>query len=93
MKSYEMLYIIDNSINDEQKAALVEKVNSIVTANGGTDINVDKWGEKKFAYEINYKSEGYYVLATFNAEVTAIKPISDLLNITENVVRHMIVAK
>ncbi|MBQ8468406.1 MAG: 30S ribosomal protein S6 [Clostridia bacterium] len=93
MKSYELLYIIDNSLSEEQKGALVEKVSSIITANGGTELNVDKWGERKYAYPINYKTEGYYCLVTFKAEVNAVKPISDLLNITENVVRHMIVTK
>ena len=93
MKSYELLYIIYNSLTDEQKGALVEKVNSIVEANGGKELEVDKWGERKYAYPINYKTEGYYCLVKFKAEVGAIKPISDLLNITENVVRHMIVSK
>ncbi len=93
MKSYEMLYIINASLSDEQKQALVDKVSSIVEANGGKELSVDKWGVKKYAYAINYTTEGYYCLLTFKAEVNAIKPISDLLNITENVVRHMIVAK
>lgn len=93
MKNYEMLYIINASLTDEQKAALVEKVSSVLEANGATELNVDKWGVKKYAYPINYTTEGYYCLVTFKADVNAIKPISDLLNITENVVRHMIVAK
>lgn len=93
MKNYEMLYIINASLTDEQKAELVEKVSTIVTNNGGSDLVVDKWGDRKYAYPINYKNEGYYVLVNFKSEVKAIKPISDLLNITENVVRHMIVAK
>jgi small subunit ribosomal protein S6 len=93
MKAYEMLYITDVSLSEEQTAALVEKVNGILTANGASDIVVDKWGVKKFAYPINYKTEGNYVLVNFNAEVSAVKPVSDLLNITDNVVRHMIVSK
>jgi small subunit ribosomal protein S6 len=93
MKAYEMLYITDVSLNEEQTAALVEKVNGILTANGASDIVVDKWGVKKFAYPINYKTEGNYVLVNFKAEVSAVKPVSDLLNITDNVVRHMIVSK
>ena len=93
MKSYEMLYIINASIADEARTALVEKVSSIIEANGGTELNVEVWGNKKYAYPINYTTEGYYCLVTFKADVNAIKPISDLLNITENVVRHMIVAK
>jgi small subunit ribosomal protein S6 len=93
MKAYEMLYITDVSLGEEQTAALVEKVSGILSANGASDIVVDKWGVKKFAYPINYKTEGNYVLVNFNAEVGAVKPISDLLNITDNVVRHIIVSK
>lgn len=93
MKNYEMLYIINASLPDEQKQALVDKVSTILTNNGATELNVEKWGVKKYAYTINYTQEGYYVLVTFKAEVSSIKPVSDLLNITENVVRHMIVAK
>ena len=93
MKSYEMLYIIDGSLSEEQKGALVEKVSSIVEANGGKELEVEKWGDRKFAYPINYKTEGYYCLVKFKADVASVKPISDLLNITENVVRHIIVSK
>jgi len=93
MKSYEMLYIIDSSLSEEQKGALVEKVSSIVEANGGKELEVEKWGDRKFAYPINYKTEGYYCLVKFKADVASVKPISDLLNITENVVRHIIVSK
>lgn len=93
MKSYEMLYIIEAGLPDEQKAALVDKVSGILEANGATEISVEKWGVRKYAYPINYKTEGYYVLVNYKADVTSVKPVSDLLNITENVVRHMIVAK
>ena len=93
MKSYEMLYIIDSSLSEEQKGALVEKVSSIVEENGGKELEVEKWGDRKFAYPINYKTEGYYCLVKFKADVASVKPISDLLNITENVARHIIVSK
>ncbi len=93
MKSYEMLYIIEAGLPDEQKEALVEKVTGILQSNGGQDITVDKWGIRKYAYPINYKTEGYYCLVNFKANENAVKPVSDLLNITDNVVRHMIVAK
>ena len=93
MNKYELLTIFNGALTDEQKEALVNKVSSIVENNGGVELNVEKWGVKKYAYPINYTTEGYYCLVNFKANVDAIKPISDLLNITENVVRHMIVAK
>lgn len=93
MKSYEMLYILNSSMSDEEKNNLVEKINSMIEKVGGKIGNVDKWGDKKFAYPINYKNEGYYCLVNFEADVNSVKPLSDLLNITENVIRHMIVSK
>lgn len=94
MKNYELLYIIDASISDEEKEKAVQTVTSVVEAAGGAVVGeIDKWGVRKYAYAINYKTEGYYVLMNFEAEDTAPAAISAKLNINKNVVRHMIVAK
>ena len=61
MNSYEMLYILDNDLSDEMKEKLVNKFNDVITKANGTIDTVDKWGTKKLAYDINYKSEGYYL--------------------------------
>ncbi len=93
MNSYELLYIIDNSLTDEAKEAIVNKVNAVVTDNGGTVDNVDKWGAKKLAYPINYKSEGYYVLVNFTSEATLPQEVERVLNITDGVMRHLVTVK
>lgn len=94
MKNYELLYIIDASISDEEKEKAVQTVTSVVEAAGGKVVGeIDKWGVRKYAYAINYKTEGFYVLMNFEAEDTAPAAISSKLNINKNVVRHMIVAK
>ena len=93
MQKYQLLYIIDGSLNDEQRDEVVNKVESIITKNGGVIEGTEKSGMKKFAYPINYKSEGFYVLVNFVADGKAPSAIGKVLNITENVVRQMIVAK
>ena len=94
MKKYEILYIVEAGISDEEKEKTVQAVTSVVENAGGTVVGeIDKWGVRKYAYSIDYKTEGYYVLMNFEAEDTAPAAISAKLNINKNIVRHMIVAK
>ncbi len=93
MNSYELLYIIDNELSDEAKEAVVEKINAIVADNGGTVDGVDKWGTRKLAYPINYKTEGYYVLVNFTAEATLPAELERVMRITDSVVRFLVVKK
>ncbi len=90
MNSYELLYIIDNEISDEAKEAVIAKISAVVTDNGGTIESVDKWGTRKLAYPINYKTEGYYVLVNFTAEPTLPAELERIMRITDSVVRFLI---
>ena len=93
MNKYELLYIISSSATDEQKEELIKKVNSLIEAKGGEIEGTDKWGMKKFAYPINYKNEGYYVLVNFSINPEMIKEINNAMNITEKIVRQIFVKK
>ena len=93
MSKYELLFIIDNSLTDEKKEVLIKKASDLIEKNGGTVVSVDKWGTKKYAYPINYKTEGYYVLVNFESGENAPKAVASTLNITDGIVRQMIVAK
>lgn len=93
MNSYELLYIIDNDLSDEAKENLVAKISAVVTDNGGAVDGVDKWGTRKLAYPINYKSEGYYVLVNFTAPATLPSEVERVLRITDGVVRFLVVKK
>ena len=90
MTKYEMLYILSTKLEDEAKEAVIAKFQSIVTAAGGTVESVDKWGVKKLAYAINYQSEGYYVLMTFECASNVIAEITRVANITEGMLRQMV---
>lgn len=90
MTKYEMLYIIDASLAEDAKDALVKKFEDLVTTNGGVVEKTDRWGLKKLQYPINYKSEGYYVLMTFEAEKTLVQELKRIVGITDGIIRRLI---
>ena len=85
-----MLYILDASLSDEAKENIVKKFEDLVTKNGGTVESTDRWGVRKLQYPINYKSEGYYVLMTFEAEKTLVVEIKRIAGITDGIIRRLI---
>ena len=90
---YELMYILVNSASDEEKEAMIEKINALITKNGGVVESVDKIGSKKLAYEIDKKHDGYYVLVNFTAESSVPATVTNTLRITEGVLRYIVVAK
>lgn len=93
MNKYELMYIISADASEADRDALVEKFKAFVEAKGGVVTGVDKLGMKKFAYKINFKTEGFYVLMNFEAPNTLVKEMNSLMNITDLVVRQMFVRK
>lgn len=93
MNKYEVLYILDAKLDDAAKDALIEKFKGVVESAGGAVENVDKWGVKKLAYEINFKSEGYYVLMNFTANADLPQELERQMRITDEVMRFIVVKK
>ena len=91
MNKYEALYIITPEIEDEAVKAVVEKFNGIVTANGGEIVKTDEWGKRRLAYVIDYKTEGYYVLMTFNGASELPRELERNLKIDESILRFIVV--
>ncbi len=87
---YEMLYILSTKLDDEAKEAVIAKFEGIVKNAGGTVESTDKWGVKKLAYAINYQTEGYYVLMTFECDPSVIAEITRVAGITEGMLRQMV---
>ncbi len=90
MTKYEMLYIIDASLTDDVKDSLVKKFEDLVTGNGGVVEKTERWGLRKLQYPINYKSEGYYVLMSFEAEKTLVQELKRIVGITDGIIRRLI---
>ena len=66
MNKYELTVVLNVKLEDEQRAAAIEKVKGYITRFGGTVTNVDEWGKKRLAYEIQKMKEGYYYSSTSN---------------------------
>ena len=90
MAKYEMLYLINNELTDEAKDAKIAKYEDVVKSMGGNVTSTDKWGTKKTAYPINYKTEAYYVLMTFEADGKVVEELKRVAGIDADVVRRLI---
>ena len=90
MAKYELLYLLNNDSTEEVKAAEIAKYEDIVKSMGGVVVSTDKWGTRKTAYPINYKTEAYYVLMTFEAESNVLTELERVARIDSEVVRRMV---
>lgn len=93
MKTYEMIYVLDASLSDEAKEVHAKKFADVIAAKGGQVVGVDKWGVKKLAYPINYKTDGDYTVMTFEADGTAVKELERISDLSSDVLRRMITVK
>jgi small subunit ribosomal protein S6 len=93
VKAYELLLLLDPSLDEDSRAALLDKVQGVITADGGVVDAVDSWGKRKLAFEIGKMTEGDYALIDFHAMPAAIAELDRVLRITDPVVRHMLLAR
>ena len=93
MKAYELLFFVAPTLEEEARANVMGRIESTITAGEGTIDNVDAWGKRKLAYEINNLSEGDYILVDFHADPDHIAELDRVLRINDNVQRHMIVRR
>ncbi len=92
MRKYELMYIVNANLEEEARTALIERMHAILTDHGATLENVDEWGLREFAYEINFMKQGYYVVTTFNApDSTGIDEFDRIALINKDIVRHLII--
>ncbi|MBR5410025.1 MAG: 30S ribosomal protein S6 [Clostridia bacterium] len=92
MSKYESVAVFSVKEGEEAAKNLVEKFKALIEANGTMEA-VDEWGVRKLAYEINYETDGYYVLYTFEADVNFPAELDRIYNITDGVLRSIIVAR
>ena len=92
LKDYEIVMVYSLSKGEEAVAALQKKFTDLIAKNG-TLGEVEEWGKKKLAYPINYETDGYYVLINFSSEETFPSELDRVINITDGVLRSLIVAK
>ena len=91
MNKYELAVVVSAKIEDEERAATVEKVKAYVERFGGNVTNVDEWGKKRLAYEVQKMKEAFYYFIQFEAEATAPAEIENRVRIMDNVIRFLCV--
>ena len=93
MKAYELLFFVAPTIEEESRLAVMKRIETTITAAEGVIDNVDDWGKRKLAYEINGLTEGDYTLIDFHADPTCIAELDRILRINDAVERHMVVRR
>lgn len=91
MNKYELAVVVSAKIEDEDRAATIEKVKEYITRFGGTVTEVDEWGKRKLAYEIQKMREGFYYFVRFESDATCPGEVEKRIRIMENVIRYLCV--
>lgn len=91
MNKYELCVVVSAKLEEEERTAVVDKCKSYVERFGGTITNVDDWGKKRLAYEIQHQKDGFYYFIQFDAEATAPAEIESRVRIMDNVLRFLCV--
>ena len=93
MNKYELAVVVSAKIEDEERAAVVDKCKALIERFGGTITNVDDWGKKRLAYEIQKMKEGFYYVVQFDAPTSAPAEIESRIRIMDNVMRYLVVKR
>ena len=90
-RAYELMVIVDQDEDDSANEAVITKVKEMIEAEGGLVPKVDKWGRRRFAYEINHKHEGVYTVLEVSTEATNLDSVDRFLRLADEVVRHKLI--
>ena len=91
MNQYEVMYVIDPTLEDGARVELINRFSELVKKNGGEVDRVDEWGKRRLAYAINYKTEGYYVLMYIKAPSSLPQELERNLQIADSVLRYLVI--
>ena len=91
MNKYELAVVVSAKIEDDERAATIEKVKAYIERFGGKVTNVDEWGKKKLAYDLQKMSEAFYYFIQFDAEASVPYEVENSVRIMENVIRFLCV--
>ena len=91
MNKYELAVVLNVKLEDEERAAAIEKITNYITRFGGTVTNIDEWGKKRLAYEIQKMKEGFYYFIQFDGDSTTPNELESRIRIMEPVIRYLCV--
>ena len=91
MRPYEVMAIFEASTDASVIQGELDRALEVIRTNGGTPGAIDRWGKRSFAYEVNHKREGYYVVVEFTGEPETVAALDRMLGLADTVVRHKVV--
>ncbi|HEX4865764.1 MAG TPA: 30S ribosomal protein S6 [Acidimicrobiales bacterium] len=91
MRHYEVMVILDAGLEEDDIRAIVDRATQAITSSGGIVDKVDRWGKRRFAYEVHHHNEGYYVLLETTAEPAAVESVDRVLALADEVIRHKVI--
>ena len=89
MNKYELAVVVNAKIEDDARAAVIEKVQAYITRFGGQVSDVDEWGKRKLAYEIQKMREGFYYFIQFDSDANCPSEVESRIRIMEEVIRFL----
>jgi small subunit ribosomal protein S6 len=91
MRHYEVMVILDAGLEEDGIRSIIDRATQLIANAGGTVVKVDRWGKRRFAYEVHHRSEGYYLLIETNAEPNALASVDRMLGLADEVIRHKVI--
>jgi small subunit ribosomal protein S6 len=90
LREYEIMLILPAEADEALVGTAIDRITKVVSNAGGEVGNIDRWGRRRFAYEIAKQAEGYYVVARFTAEPTTVVELARTLNLADEIIRHKV---
>jgi small subunit ribosomal protein S6 len=91
MRPYEVMVIMDAGLDEEAIRATLDRATDLIKARGGTPGKVERWGRRRFAYEVHHRTEGYYALIDATAEPAVMADVDRMLTLADEVIRHKVI--
>ncbi|SHE86477.1 small subunit ribosomal protein S6 [Ferrithrix thermotolerans DSM 19514] len=91
MRVYEIVVILDSSLEDDQIDEYLSRIDAVVSSNEGGVLGNERWGRRRFSYEINHRSEGYYVIVRVQGVPATVAELDRTLSISDEVIRHKVI--
>lgn len=88
MRPYEVMVILDAGLEEDAIRPILDRIGQIVTNGGGTVAHTDRWGKRRFAYELKHRWDGYYVVVEISAEPATVSELDRMLFLADEVIRH-----
>lgn len=92
MREYEVMLILPAEADEKIVSTAADRITKVVSTGGGEVSNIDRWGRRRFAFEIDHANEGYYTVISFTAEPSSQTELDRVLNLADEVIRHKVIA-